>query len=301
MSREHEEARLEAGRAALRRFREAQLQPGRGHPDLRGARVQLHARRRPGPRPLGPRRCRADRRGRDRAAGPDARRGTEPSADVVVADARHAWAGAGDDHRLQVVRRARPGEGPAAGARLAPAPDLRDGLRGDDRAGCPTPSRCTSSSPAWSVEVEVDPKRLAKARDEDRHGRGRHAGARLHAQAGLPRVHRTARSATSARRASPAEPRRSCARDRAFARLDGRVRRGASSRTRPRERRAAAGDRVMRSVDTTDGLAGRVIRPWATAEAERPRLARHGGARPDGQPRVLRRGGARLAAGRPRR
>ena len=33
----------------------------RGHPDLRRARVQLHARRRPGPRPLGPGRCRPDR------------------------------------------------------------------------------------------------------------------------------------------------------------------------------------------------------------------------------------------------
>ena len=37
--------------------------------------------------------------------------------------------------------------------------------------------------------VEVDPKRLARAREQDRRGRGRDAGARLHADAGLPRVH----------------------------------------------------------------------------------------------------------------
>ena len=54
LSREHEEARLAAGRAALRRFREEQLRPGRRHPGLRGAGVQLPARRGPGPRPVRP-------------------------------------------------------------------------------------------------------------------------------------------------------------------------------------------------------------------------------------------------------
>ena len=55
VSREHEEARLEAGRAALRRFREEQLAPGAVDPGLRGARVRLHPRRRPGPGPDGSR------------------------------------------------------------------------------------------------------------------------------------------------------------------------------------------------------------------------------------------------------
>ena len=55
LSREHEEARLAAGRAALHRFREEQLAPGRRDPGLRGAGVQLHAGRGPGPRPLRPR------------------------------------------------------------------------------------------------------------------------------------------------------------------------------------------------------------------------------------------------------
>ena len=61
LTREHEEARLAAGRAALRRFREEQLRPGSRRPRLRRARVHLHPRRRPDPRPLGPGRHRAGR------------------------------------------------------------------------------------------------------------------------------------------------------------------------------------------------------------------------------------------------
>ena len=55
------------------------------------------------------------------------------------ADARPDRPRAGHDHRLQVERRPRPGQGPPARPRLAPAPDLRDGLRGADRppAGLP--------------------------------------------------------------------------------------------------------------------------------------------------------------------
>ncbi len=56
VSRDHEEARLEAGRNALRRFRKDQLAPECCHPGLRGARVHVHPRRRPGSRPDGPRR-----------------------------------------------------------------------------------------------------------------------------------------------------------------------------------------------------------------------------------------------------
>ena len=74
------------GGAADRRARGAAPVPRgpaparRGDPDLRRARVQLHARRRPGPRPLGPGRRRAASR---RGAPP--RRGSSdaPSADVV--------------------------------------------------------------------------------------------------------------------------------------------------------------------------------------------------------------------------
>ncbi len=58
VSREHEEARLEAGRSALRRFREAQLAPGCRDPDLRRAGVQLHPQWGSRAWPLGPgRRC----------------------------------------------------------------------------------------------------------------------------------------------------------------------------------------------------------------------------------------------------
>ena len=87
VSREHEEARLAAGRAALRRFREEQLLAGRRDPDLRGTRVQLHAGRRPGARSMGPRR-RGDPGPVDRRSGaagegtPNGPR-TPPSADVV--------------------------------------------------------------------------------------------------------------------------------------------------------------------------------------------------------------------------
>ena len=54
--------------------------------------------------------------------------------------------------------------------------------------------------------VEVDPKRLAKARAEDRGRGGRDAGPRLHRQAGPHDLRRTARSGRSARPAWPREP-----------------------------------------------------------------------------------------------
>ena len=85
MSRDHEEARLAAGRAALRRFREAQLQPGAVIPTYVEREFSVHARWRPGPRPLGPRRRRCATERRDRAG--RGRAGTaatdRPSADVV--------------------------------------------------------------------------------------------------------------------------------------------------------------------------------------------------------------------------
>ena len=104
MSRDHEEARLAAGRAALRRFREAQLQPDAVIPTyverefsftLGGDRV----------------RGRWDRvdvepieRGECAASGRSRRRRAQRR--CGLADARDARSGAGDDHRLQVVRRA---------------------------------------------------------------------------------------------------------------------------------------------------------------------------------------------------
>ena len=66
LTREHEEARLEAGRAALRRFRDGAAPAGGGDPGLRRAGVQLQPRRRPDPRPLGPGRHRARGRTPDR-------------------------------------------------------------------------------------------------------------------------------------------------------------------------------------------------------------------------------------------
>ena len=149
MSRDHEEARLAAGRAALRRFRAAQLEPDAVIPTyverefsftLGGDRVRGRWDRvdvvpiEEGSRAAARRR---------RRAGPE--RGRR------LADARDARSRAGDDHRLQVVRRARPGQGPPARARVAPAPDLRDGLRGDDRPAARTSWRSTSSNRGWSA------------------------------------------------------------------------------------------------------------------------------------------------------
>ena len=159
----------------------------RRHPDLRRARVQLRARRRPGPRPLGPGRRRADRRG---PSGRRRRRTREPaaSADVVsptlgilgpervtitdykssdVRDPAKARQRARDSLQLQIYAmgyEAMTGRLPDAVALHF----LESGLVG---------------------RVEVDPKRLAKAKAQDRDRGRRDAGPRLHAQAGLPRLH----------------------------------------------------------------------------------------------------------------
>ncbi len=135
LSREHEEARLDAGRASLRRFREEQLRPGAIIPTyverefsflldgdrVRGRydRVDIIPRDGSAPEVLAAayderRRLRWGRGGRRRAH------------HVHVSRTR-------GDHGLQVVRRPRPGEGSPAGEGVAPALDLRDGLRGDDR------------------------------------------------------------------------------------------------------------------------------------------------------------------------
>ena len=54
LSREHEEARLAAGRESLRRFRDGAAQARRADPGMGGARVQLLPRRGQGPRPVRP-------------------------------------------------------------------------------------------------------------------------------------------------------------------------------------------------------------------------------------------------------
>ncbi len=129
-------------------------------------------------------------------------------------------------------------------------------------------------------EVAVDPKRLAKAREQIADGGGRDAGPRLHADARTTWPAPTARSATSARRASRADGAVGRGRDRAFARLDGGSGAGASfailpGSTGPAEETVSEMERIVR-----------LIRPWATTDGSgRPRLDGHGSARPDGQPR----------------
>ena len=121
----------------------------RGRPGLRRARVLLLARRRPDPRALGPGRHRAGRRrDRRRRAGIARPRRTPTRSRRRSSSLRPR---AGDDHRLQDQRRPGPGESATTSPRLAPAPDLRDGLRGGGRppAGCrpaPLPRHRASSA-----------------------------------------------------------------------------------------------------------------------------------------------------------
>ena len=213
VSREHEEARLEAGRAALRRFRAAQLQPDAVIPTYVEREFSFQ---------LG-----GDRvRGRwDRVDVVPLAEGSAdashdapslPAADQRrrrLADPRDARAGARDDHGLQVVRRARPGEGPAARPGLAAAPDLRDGLRGDDRPAARTRSPSTSSSRGWSARW-----RSIRSASPRHATRSRRAAAGMRARdytrdARLPRLH-----VLRVPRHLPVERR---PRDRAFARVDG--------------------------------------------------------------------------------
>ena len=166
MSRDHEEARLAAGRAALRRFRDGAARARRGDPDLRRARVRFHARRRPGPRPVGPGRRRAGRDARrHRAAVAEPVADRTAAADVVsptlgmlgpervtitdykssdVRDPAKARQRARDSLQLQIYAmgyEAMTGRLPDAVALHF----LESGLVG---------------------EVAVDPKRLAKAREK---------------------------------------------------------------------------------------------------------------------------------------
>ncbi len=184
LSREHEEARLAAGREALRTVPHGTARARRDHPRVRRTRVQLPPRRRPGPRPDGPRRHRA--KGSVGARPGHGRRRPASGADVVE-PTLGPRAGAGRDHRLQVVRRPRPRAGPPAGEGLAPALDLRDGLRGDDGAaagrGRPAlprlgPRRDGPGGPAPDRQGE----------DRDPVGGPGHPRPRLHGQARPPVV-----------------------------------------------------------------------------------------------------------------
>ena len=100
-----------------------------------------------------------------RAGAGDGRRRDPASGADVVEPTLGLSPRAGRDHGLQVVGRPRPGEGAPAGEGLAPAVDLRDGLRGDDRAAARTRSRCTSSTRASSGRRRSTASRIEKARE----------------------------------------------------------------------------------------------------------------------------------------
>ena len=158
LSREHEEARLEAGRAALRRFREEQLGARCRHPGLRRAGVQLPARRGPGARPLRPGGHHPARRGGARAAPVAAATSRSRAARTSWSPRSFCLPGAGRHHGLQVVRRARSRQGPPAGQGLPPALDLRDGLRGDDRAAAGRRRAPLPRDRAWSGTAPRGPQ-----------------------------------------------------------------------------------------------------------------------------------------------
>ena len=182
---------------------------------------------------------------------------------------------------LQVVRRARPGQGPPARARLAPAPDLRDGLRGDDR---PPAGRRRAPLPrvrASSVEVEVDPERLAKAREQIATAAAGMRARDYTPKPGLPRVHllRVPRHLPGERR--PLTPSSgSDVAPVASARLAPHPR----STSPTRRRRAPASDRGPIDDDRT--RLSRVVRliRRGPRRAGGPRLDGHGSARPTAQP-----------------
>ena len=200
MSRDHEEARLTAGRAALRRFRLAQLEPDAVIPTYVEREFSFTL---GGDRVRG-RWDRVDVIPLTEAGIADAGRGPGAHGRRGLADARHPRAGAGRHHRLQVVRRARPGQGPAARPRVAPAPDLRDGLRGDDR---------TPAGRGRDALPRVRPRRRGRGGSAaagqgarpDRRGGRRACGRGTTRQSPTTWPAATAPSATSARRASPAE------------------------------------------------------------------------------------------------
>ena len=140
LTREHEEARLEAGRAALRRFRAEQLQPGAVIPayverefsfTLNGDRIRGRWDR-VDIEPVVGDRIAASSSERRRAP-VRAIAGRRPSSPTSCRHAAAAAARARHDHGLQVERRPRSGRRAAAGPGLAPADDLRDGLPGADR------------------------------------------------------------------------------------------------------------------------------------------------------------------------
>ena len=200
MSRDHEEARLDGRSGGTAAVPRGAARAGRRHPDLRRAGVQLHARRRSGPRAMGPGRCRAGRR-RGPCGHPISTR--RPSADVVsptlgmlgpervtitdykssdVRDPAKARQRARDSLQLQIY---------------AMGYEAMTGRLPDALALHFLESGLSAGSP-------VDPKRLAKARDKIARPPPGCGPATTRRRRTTSRA-RTARSATSARPASRAE------------------------------------------------------------------------------------------------
>ena len=175
LNREHESARLEAGRAALRRFRSEQLEPDAVIPAYveRDFAFTLNGDRIRG------RWDRVDVEPRASVAATGTRR--RSAAAAVEAGLRsptsssRPWPllppGARHDHGLQVERRARSGQGPPARPRFAPADDLRDGLAGDDRPPARRGTAAASWNRAWSAGPRSTTSGWPRARPRSRRPR----------------------------------------------------------------------------------------------------------------------------------
>ena len=280
LSREHEEARLEAGRGGAPPVPRGAAPAGRGRPGLGRARVRFAL---DGDRIRG----RFDRvdivpvaaAGRRSPARPRTREA--PSvlrADVVEPMLELLGRERGHDHRLQVERRPRPGRGAAARAGLAPAADLRDGLRGDDR---PPAGRRPAALPRLGARRAG---RGGAARDSRRPAAKiatAAAGIRARDYTAKPErldVHATARSGRSARRASRREPVRAPARSRGdHVRLRQHARPGRtagsavpSSRTRPMRSSSARAVRPRRLPGRLGGGARAAVPRGGAASSARP-------------------------------
>ena len=147
LTREHEEARLAAGRAALRRFREGAAAARDGRAGLRGARVQLHSGRRSDPRPDGPRGHRAAA-GRRRCARRSRARSSTPTRSAPALPGLHPERVTITDYKSSDVR-----DPVRARERARESLQLQIyamAYQAETGTAARTPCSCGSSSRAWS-------------------------------------------------------------------------------------------------------------------------------------------------------
>ena len=175
-----------------------------GHPDLRRARVQLHARGRPGPRPLGPGRRRA--RSTARTSRPLA--AVDPRAPMSTSSTRRSGMLGAErvtitDYKSSDVR-----DPARARQRARESLQLQIYAMGYEAMTGRLPGPAGPALPRLGAggHGRGRPEAAREGAREDRPSRGRHPGTGLHADAGRRRPAAGARSATSVRRACRTGP-----------------------------------------------------------------------------------------------